>query len=142
MLKTEETTATEVFLHAADHGDRPVIHGAEIDYDDIHAGVRYHADLLAAADVAWETTLAASEKARRDRDDAATRIAITVDLAEKDGRSPRSWSTYRTDLAAYREARVASDAAHAAFMAAHERRTTLRAKRDQDAAMATYEVPA
>ena len=142
MLKTEETTATEVFLHAADHGDRPVIHGAEVDYDDIHAGVRYHADLLAAAEKECKVALEAATKASRDLDDAARCVAITVDLADKDDRDPRSWSTYNDDLAAYRTVRDASRAAHDALQDAALRRDTLRAKRDQDAALKTYEVPA
>ena len=132
-MKTVETTASEVWCHALNHSDKPVIHGAEIDYDDVHDGVRYHADLLKAADEQVGVTLAASEKARRDMEEAALNVAITVDLAEKDGRSPRSFATYRDDLAAYRAAREASNAAHAEFLAAVERRDALRAKRDQNA---------
>lgn len=139
-LKTVETTATEVWLHAADHGDKPVIHGAEIDYDDVHDGVHYHADLLEAAEGQVDAMLAVSEKARRDLDAAALNMAITVDLAEKDGRSPREFATYADDLAAYRAARKVSDDAHAAFMAAGDHRDALKAKAAQDAAFATYEV--
>ena len=142
MLKTEETTATEVFLHAADHGDRPVIHGAEVDYDDVHAGVRYHADLLAAATEQWQAALAAAEKAGRETDWAARKVAITVDLAEQGGRSPRDFATYTDDLTEYRAADKASTAANAALVVARDRRVALKAKAEQDAAMATYEVPA
>ena len=141
-MKTVETTASEVWCHALNHSDKPVIHGAEIDYDDVHDGVRYHADLLAAADEQVAATLAVSEKARGDLEQAAMNVAITVDLAEKDGRSPRGYATYADDLAAYRAARVVSDDAHAAFVAAHDRRAALKAKAAQDAALKTYEVPA
>lgn len=141
-MKTVETTATEVWYHAADHGDRPVIHGAEIDYDDVHDGVHYHADLYAVARADFDAALATAEKARRDLDAAAMNVAITVDLAEKDGRSPRKFSTYANDLAAFRAADEASQAAHVVLAAASERETSLRAKRDQDAAFKTYEVPA
>lgn len=128
MLPTKETTALEVYLHAADHGDKPVIHGAEVDYDDVHDGVHYHADLLAAAEGQVDSTLSAAFKARRDLDNAAMNVAITVDLAEQRGRSPRGWTTYRDDLAAFRAADAASKAAHDALQAATERRDALKAK--------------
>lgn len=141
-MNTVETTATEVWFHAADHGDRPVIHGAEIDYDDVHDGVHYHADLLEAAIEQWQTALATAEKAGRDTAWAARKLAIAVDLAEEDGRSPRDFATYADDLAAYRAAAKASQVADAALVAARTRRDALEAKRDQDAATATDEVSA
>lgn len=141
-MKVLETSAVEVYAHALDHGDRPVIHGAEIDYDDVHDGVHFHADLLKAAEAQVDATLAVSEKARRDLDQAAMNMAITVDLAEKDGRSPRSFATYDDDLAAYRAASVVSDDAFAAFVAADDRRRVLKAKAAEDAALKTDEVPA
>ena len=127
-MKTVETTATEVYIHAADHGDRPVIHGAEIDYDDVHDAVHYHADLLSAAIEQWQTALANAEKAGRETDWAARKLAITVDLAETDGRSPRDFATYADDLAAYRAAEAASKAANAVLVAARDRRDALQAK--------------
>lgn len=128
MLPIEETTAAEVYLHAADHGDKPLIHGAEIDYDDVHDGVHYHADLLSAAVEQWQTAFAAAEKAGRETDWAARKLAITVDLAEQDGRSPRDFATYTDDLAAYRAAEAASKAANATLVAARDRRDALQAK--------------
>ncbi|HKY59235.1 MAG TPA: hypothetical protein VJL80_14455 [Aeromicrobium sp.] len=142
MLPTEETTATEVYAHALSHGDKPVIHGAEIDYDDVHDGVHYHADLLAAARTDLDAKLADAEKARRHMANTALNVAFTVDLAEKGGRSPRSFATYADDLAAFRAANEASKAAHVVLAAAADRHNALKAKRDQDAAMATYEVSA
>jgi hypothetical protein len=133
MLPTKETTAADVYAHALNHGDKPVIHGAEIDYDDVHEGVHLHADLLAAADARWQSALAAAEKAGRDTAWAARKLAITVDLAEEAGRSPRSWATYAGDLAEYRAAAEASVATDAALVDASDHRDALRAKRDQDA---------
>ena len=128
MLKTEETTATEVFLHAADHGDRPVIHGAEIDYDDVHDGVRYHADLLQAASKALSEALKAEDRA-------AVQLAIRVSGADEMGIDPREYSGFAEHLADYQAAVKAGNEALA-------RLNALNAKVDQDAAMATYGVPA
>lgn len=127
MLPTEETTATEVYLHAADHGDRPVIHGAEIDYDDIHDGVHYHADLLKAAQAEYDRALAAMYGA-------ADKVAIRAMLADEHAEDPREYgSGWAEEVAGYTAARVA-------WFAASDRTQALRAKRDQDAAMATYAV--
>lgn len=142
-MKTVETTATEVYLHAADHGDRPVIHGAEIDYDDVHDGVHYHADLLRAAEKQAHEADRAATSARSAMSWAAERVAIVAELADADGRDPRTWgTTYAADVGRFRKARDEWHAAHDIFMASCEARDALRAKRDQDAVMATYEVSA
>lgn len=127
-LRVQETSAVEVYAHALDHGDRPVIHGAEIDYDDVHSGVHYHADLLAAA-------VEQNRSLREQRDRAATNLAIHVDIYEKDGRSPRSTARYRDLLAEFRRR-------DAALQEGYAKSDALRAKADQDAAFATYGVPA
>lgn len=123
MLETVETTATEVYAHALNHGDRPVIHGAEIDYTDVHDGVVYHADLLRAAWKRWEKTVAAVDSAARS-------LAIKADLADRDGIDVREWPRYAEDIAAYRAARAKSDSAYAEVQ-------TLKAKRDQNAQAAS-----
>lgn len=128
MLPTKETTATEVYCHAAAHGDRPVIHGAEIDYTDVHDGVVYHANLLTAAHQRVDAL-------REKRDNVAVHLAIHVDVYEASGKSPRSTPRYRELLADYRRL-------DAELNAARDQRDALQAKRDQDAAMATYEVSA
>ena len=136
MLKTEETTATEVYLHAVDHGDRPVIHGAEIDYDDIHAGVHYHADLLAAAEAEYDRSVAAMRWS-------AEKVALRAMHAAEENLDPREYGT------GWPEALAEFVANRDAWIAAADRTQALRAKRDQDAAkrdqdaaMATYGVPA
>lgn len=128
MLRTQETSAVEVYAHAADHGDRPVIHGAEIDYDDVHDGVHYHANLLTAAHQRVDAL-------REKRDNAAVSLAIHIDVFEASGRSPRSTARYRNVLADFRRL-------DAELNAARDQRDALQAKADQDAAMATYEVSA
>ena len=106
MLPTEETTATEVYAHALAHGDRPVIHGAEIDYDDVHDGVHYHADLRAAASKALSEALKAEDKA-------AVRLAIRVSGAEEMDIDPREFSGFAEHLADYRAAVKAGNEAMA-----------------------------
>jgi hypothetical protein len=127
-MKTVETTAAEVWYHAADHGDRPVIHGAEIDYDDVHDGVHYHADLLEAA-------RKRSDAAHRAYDSAAMAVAIDANYADRDGEDPRTWGAFAEHLAEFRAADAEEKAAHKHLMAMY-------AKRDQDAVFATYEVSA
>ena len=129
-LRVQETSAVEVYAHALDHGDRPVIHGVEIDYDDVHDGVHYHADLLIAATAAYDQAEAAMMAA-------AEEVAIRATLAAKDDNcDPREWGTsWAEKVAAYAAARDA-------WLAAADRTQALRAKRDQDAAFATYAVPA
>lgn len=116
-MKTVETTASEVWCHALDHSDKPVIHGAEVDYDDVHAGVRYHADLLAAAWKRWDKADAAVNSAARS-------VAIKAELADRDRIDIREWPGYAEDLTAYRAARDQADAAYAEVQ-------SLQAKRDQ-----------
>lgn len=85
MLPTRETTALDVYAHALSHGDHPVIHGAEIDYDDVHDGVHYHADLLAAA---WADV----DRFKATMMRAAEKVAIRAMLAaQNDDRDPRGW---------------------------------------------------
>ena len=127
-MKVLETSAAEVYAHALDHGDRPVIHGAEIDYDDIHDGVHYHADLLKPAGEALTAALRAEDRT-------ASSLAIRVDLAVADGTDPREWPSFDEALADYRAAVQASTEAC-------DRVTALRARVDQEAAFATYGVPA
>ncbi|HEY9408621.1 MAG TPA: hypothetical protein VIP77_03480 [Jiangellaceae bacterium] len=127
-MKIKETTATEVYAHALSHGDKPVIHGAEIDYDDVHDGVHYHADLLAAA-------VANNRRLRDERDEAAGELAVIVDVFDDSDRDPRTADSYPDALAKYRRL-------DAELRAGYEQTAALRAKRDQDAAMATYEVSA
>lgn len=134
-MQTVETTATEVWFHAADHGDKPVIHGAELDYDDVHDGVHYHADLLDAA-------RKRSDAAHKAYDRAAGVLAIDVDHAERDGEDPRTWGAFVAHLADFRAAAGEEKAAHKHLMAMYEARDTYRAKAAQDAAFATYEVTA
>ena len=129
MLPTEETTATEVYAHALSHGDKPVIHGAEIDYDDVHDGVHYHADLLAAAEAEYD-------RSHRAMSWSAEKVAMRAMHAADEDMDPRKygtgWSAAVTEYVANR----------AAWIIASDRTQALRAKRDQDAAMATYEVSA
>jgi uncharacterized membrane protein YdbT with pleckstrin-like domain len=128
-MKTVETTAAEVWYHAADHGDRPVIHGAELDYDDVHDGVHYHADLVKAA-------IAASDKAKRAMTWTAEKVAIRAMLAADRDEDPREFGTgWAEEVAEYKAARET-------WMAAVDRGAALRAKAAQDAAFATYDVGA
>lgn len=130
-MNTVETTATEVWCHAQDHGDRPVIHGAELDYDDVHDGVHYHADLIAAANRRIAVLL---EK----RSDAAVEVAIHMDVCDSHGypfRDGALGDLFNERLGKYR-------ALDAELDAARDQRDALEAKRDQDAAFATYEVSA
>lgn len=117
-MKTIETTATDVWCHALNHSDKPVIHGAELDYTDIHDGIHYHADLLRAAWNRWDKTITAVDSAARS-------LAIKADLADRDGIDVRDWPHYADDITAYRTARAESDTAYAAI-------TALKTKRDQD----------
>lgn len=119
MLPTKETTAADVYAHALNHGDRPVIHGAEIDYTDVHDGVVYHADLLEAA-------RKRSDAAHKAYDAAAVTLAIDVNYAERDGEDPRTWGAFADHLADFRAADVEEKAAHKHLMAMY-------AKRDQNA---------
>lgn len=135
MLATKETTATEVWCHAQDHGDKPVIHGTDVDYDDVHDGVHYHADLLKAA----QQRSAAAHKAY---DRAAVALAIDVNFAEKGGEDPRTWGAFTAHLADFRAADAEERAAHKYLMAMYDARDKYQAKANQDAAFATYEVPA
>ncbi|MGH3475315.1 MAG: hypothetical protein ACRDQD_00595 [Nocardioidaceae bacterium] len=116
-MKTVETTASEVWCHALNHSDKPVIHGAEIDYDDVHDGVRYHADLLEAA-------CKRADAAHKAYDSAAVTLAIDANYAERDGEDPRTWGAFADHLAAFRAADVEERAAHKHLMAMY-------AKRDQ-----------
>lgn len=128
MLPTRETTALDVYAHALSHGDRPVIHGAEIDYDDVHDGVHYHADLLAAA-------IAKNQRLREDRNEAAHELAILIDVYTAAGDDPREARDFATRVEEYRRL-------DAELRAGYDQSAALRAKRDQDAAMATYKVSA
>ena len=128
-MKTEETTATEVYAHALAHGDKPVIHGAEIDYDDVHDGIHYHADLIKAERAKYDSTKAAMIWA-------AEKVAIRAMLAAEKNDDPRKYGTdWAEEVAAYTAERQA-------WLASGDRLDALRAKRDQDAAMTTYEVSA
>ena len=128
MLKVKETSAAEVYAHALDHGDRPVIHGAEIDYDDVHDGVHWHCDLLMQA-------ITKNQDLRSERNEAAYDLAVIVDVWEKAGDDPRQATDFADALAKYR--RLSAD-----LVAGYEASAALRAKADQDAAFATYGVPA
>lgn len=127
-MQTVETTATEVWLHAADHGDKPVIHGAELDYDDVHDGVHYHADLL---EQERKRRMDLWEKRAR----AADNMAFYVSASEARRQDPRESEPFGEHLAEWRRLNAMVDESIA-------RSDALKAKRDQDAAFATYEVTA
>lgn len=120
-MQTVETTATEVWFHAADHGDKPVIHDGEIDYDDVHDGVHYHAQ--------------AREARQRDRFHALGESSLYYLFGYMNSAANRSPEVAQV----IEEALTSAEGFEAESEA---RRNTLRAKRDQDAAMATYEVSA
>lgn len=128
MLPTEETTAAEVYAHALAHGDRPVIHGAEIDYDDVHDGVHYHADLLDAAEKQVAKSLERLVKAQSATKWTAWSVAIGVDITDRDGRDPRTFTSYSADLAKFRAALVEEEAATEALRQANDARDALQAK--------------
>lgn len=129
MLPTRETTALDVYAHALSHGDRPVIRGADIDYDDVHDGVHYHADLLAAAEAEYD-------RSHRAMSWSAEKVAMRAMHAAEEGMDPRKYGTGWA--AAVDEYKAARDT----WNAAADRTQALRAKRNQDAAMAIYEVSA
>jgi len=128
-LPTVETTATEVYAHALNHGDRPVIHGAEIDYDDVHDGVHWHADLLKAAEAEYDRAHGAMRWS-------AEKVAIRAMHAAEEGVDPRKYGT------SWKASVVEFVAARNAWLAAADRTQALRAKRDQEAAPKATEVPA
>ena len=119
-MKIKETTATEVYAHALSHGDKPVIHGAEIDYDDVHDGVHYHADLLRAAEAEYDRSVAAMRWS-------AEKVALRAMHAAEEGIDPRKYGTGWADALAEFVAN------RGAWIAAADRTQALRAKRDQDA---------
>jgi hypothetical protein len=135
MFRIEETTVAEVYAHALDEGGQPVIAGTEVSYDDPHDLVTYHADRYEEA----EKACIAASKAH---DQAALNLAILADLADEQGRDPRSWATYDVDLGRYRETRAAWHAASKRATAAFEAKKAYHAKIEQDAAFATYGVTA
>ena len=119
-MQIQETSAAEVYAHALDHGDRPVIHGAEIDYDDVHDGVHYHADLLRAAEAEYDRTREAMRWS-------AEKVGIRAMHAAEEGLDPRKYGN------GWDEAVAEFVAGRTAWLAASDRTQALRAKRDQDA---------
>lgn len=124
MLPTKETTAADVYAHALNHGDRPVIHGAEIDYTDVHDGVIYHANLLKAAEAEYDRTHAEMRWS-------AEKVALRAMHAGQEDVDPRKYGTGWVEA-------VAEFAANRdAWVAVSDRTQALRAKRDQDAQAAS-----
>lgn len=128
MFPTRETSVAEVFAHALDDDGTVTITGASVDYDDVHDGVHYHADLIEAARAEWNRRLEVMREA-------AEAVALRAMLADEHARGgdPRAWGLdWAEKVAEYATAREA-------WFAAGEILQALYAKRDQDAAFATYE---